>query len=105
VQKNKYIPATVGEIVDMLSSMLLSSPTFQDDYFTDRNIDTEFDTLKTGLGRVRNTVGEEKYHLLISMTDKMRTHFEADLDDVTDDSLAGRDIILEMQDVLTGKRL
>jgi hypothetical protein len=39
------------------------------------------------------------------MTDKMRTHFEADPDDVTDDSLAGLDIILKMQDALIGKRL
>jgi hypothetical protein len=33
----------------------------------------------------------------------MRAHFEADPEDTTDDSLAGRALIYEMEDLLRGK--
>jgi hypothetical protein len=34
------------------------------------------------------------------MSDRMRAHFEADPEDKTDDSLKGRDIIVEMENLL-----
>ena len=97
-----YIPLTTGEIYDLLGSMMLSSPTFVDksgDY-PERNIDTEFFVLKEGLKNVRKKLGEDAYLRAVELADQMRAHFEADPEDKTDDSLAGRDLILAMEDIL-----
>ena len=101
-----YIPQTIGEIWDLLGSMMLSSPTFKDStgYFPGRNIDTEFFRLKEGFKAVRKQLGEERCEKLIAMADRMRAHFEADPEDKTDDSMAGRQLIYDMEDVLKDVR-
>jgi hypothetical protein len=101
-----YIPEGIGEIIDHLSLMMLSSPTFLDKtgYFPDRNIKTVFLQLNEGLRLIRVKLGEERYLRLMQMSDQMRAHFEADPEDKTDDSLKGRDIILEMKDLLKQSR-
>ena len=97
-----YIPQTVSELMDMLGMMMLSSPTFTDGtgYFPERNIDTVFRELNESLRLLRGKLGEERYLKLIEMSDRMRAHFEADPEDKTDDSLKGRQIIHEMEDLL-----
>ena len=97
-----YIPQTIGEIWDQLGGMMLDSPTFVDKtgYLPGRNIETEFFRLKEGFRVVRRKLGEERYEKLIEMADRMRAHFEADPEDKTDDSLAGRQLICDMEDVL-----
>lgn len=101
-----YIPKNVSEIMDLLGSMMLSSPTFKDKtgYFPERSIDTEFLVLKEGLGNIRRKVGEDRYLALIALADRMRTHFEADPEDKTEDGLAGRQLILDMEDLLRQRR-
>lgn len=101
-----YVPKTVGEIVDLLGWMMLCSPTFEDDsgYFPGRNIDTTFFALKEALQVVRKQLGEERYEMLVALSDRMRKHFEADPEDKTDDGLAGRAIIHDMEDILKGVR-
>jgi len=49
-------------------------------------------------------LGEDFYRKLRGMSDQMRAHFEVDPEDQTDDSLKGRDIILEMMDLLKQSR-
>jgi len=49
-------------------------------------------------------LGEDFYRKLRGMSDRMRAHFEVDPEDQTDDSLKGRDIILEMMDLLKQSR-
>jgi len=100
-----YAPETKGELLDMLGSMMLNCPAFVDKtgYFPDRNIDTEFHTLKAGLSNIRKSVGEERYTTLIAIADQMRAHFEADPEDKTEDSLKGRQLILDMEDLLRGR--
>jgi hypothetical protein len=97
-----YVPKDVGEIMDLLGTMMIKSPTFIDKtgHFANDNIDTTFRELNSGLDMVRAKLGEERYLKLRAMSDRMRAHFEADPEDVTDDSLKGRDIILEMEDLL-----
>ena len=97
-----YIPKTTGEVNDLLGWMMLYSPTFTDKlgYFPEQNIDTEFFALKEGLKNVRKKLGEDAYLRAVEMADQMRAHFEADPEDKTDDSLAGRDLILAMEDIL-----
>ena len=99
---NPYIPKSIGEIMDLLGSMMLSSPTFIDKsgYFPDRDINTTFFALNESLKLIRKKVGEENYLALVALSAKMRAHFEADPEDKTEDGIAGRDCILEMEDIL-----
>ncbi len=50
---------------------------------------------------VRKKLGEDRYAMLVSLSDRMRAHFEADPEDKTEDGLAGRALIHEMEDILT----
>jgi hypothetical protein len=97
-----YIPKDISEVMDLLGWMALKAPRFEDDsgYFPGQNIDTEFFALQEGLKTIRQIVGEENYLTLVSLSDKMRTHFAADPEDKTDDGIRGRDCIQEMEDIL-----
>ena len=101
-----YIPQSAGEIIEKLGWMMLYSPKFEDDsgYFPGRNLDTTFFSLNEGLQAIRNRLGEERYAALLALSDRMRTHFEADPENKTDDTLAGRALILEMMDLLKNLR-
>ena len=81
---------------------MIESPLFLDNtgYFPGQNIDTTFYALNEGLKLNREKLGEPLYLQFRAMSDRMRAHFEADPEDKTDDSLAGRDIIDEMQNLL-----
>jgi hypothetical protein len=89
--------------MDMLGGMMILSPTFRDitGYFPGRNIDNTFYELNEGLRLLQPKLGEDLYLKLRGMSDQMRAHFEADPEDQTDDSLKGRDIILQMMDLLS----
>jgi hypothetical protein len=97
-----YIPKGVSEVRDYVGAMMLGSPTFVDrtGYFPGRNLQTTFYELNEGLRLVRGKLGEELYLKLREMSDRMRTHFEADPEDRTDDTLKGREIIIEMEELL-----
>jgi hypothetical protein len=92
--------------MDMLGGMMILSPTFRDitGYFPGRNIDNTFYELNEGLRLLQPKLGDDLYLKLRGMSDQMRAHFEADPEDQTDDSLKGRDIILEMMDLLKQSR-
>lgn len=100
-----YIPQNIGELMDHLGSMMLSAPTFKDKtgYFP-QNIETEFFALNEGLQVVRKKLGEERYATLRALSDKMQSLFEADPEDKTGKTQAGREIIHEMEDILKGKQ-
>ena len=97
-----YIPQTLGELMDKVMSMMLGAPTFKDKtgYFPEMNIDTEFFALNEGLLAVRKKLGEERYAAMKELSDKMRALFEADPEDKTGDTQAGREIIHQMEDIL-----
>lgn len=101
-----YIPQSIGEIIDHLGSMMIFSPTFEDHsgYLPGRNIDTTFFELNEGLKVLRKKLGEERYAGLVSLSDRMRAHFEADPENKTDDTLKGRALIHEMEDLLTQRK-
>ncbi|MGO4872690.1 MAG: hypothetical protein ACLPGW_19155 [Roseiarcus sp.] len=69
-------------------------------YFPYRNLDYVFRQLNEGLSFNRPTLGEERYHELMRMSDQMRALFEADPEDKTGDTLKGCKIIHEMEDIL-----
>ncbi len=102
MQYRPHIPETLGELMDKLGSMMLGAPTFKDKtgYFPGKNIDTTFFALNEGLLAIRKTLGEERYATLRALSDKMRALFEADPEDKTGATQAGREIIHEMEDIL-----
>mgnify|MGYP000343710145 FL=1 len=96
-----YIPETVGELLDQLTSMTGAAPTFADSLgFFPRTIETEFRVLNEGLKAVRKKIGEERYALCVEMANRMRALFEADPEDVNGQAQAGRELIFAMEDVL-----
>ena len=86
--------------MDFLAMMMLDSPTFEDDFFIGKNVETVFSALNKGFEAIRKKLGDEQYQTLRSMSDRMRAHFEADPEDKTKDALEGRQIIHEMEDIL-----
>lgn len=101
-----YIPQTISEIMDKLGSMMLNAPTFRDEtgYFPEKTLETEFHALNEGLKIIRPKVGEDRYAALVSLSDRMRAHFEADPENKTDDTILGRGLIHEMEDILKSVR-
>lgn len=99
-----YIPSTADEVMDELAGMMLNSPDFKDrtGYFPERNIDTEFFSLNEGLKNLRHGLGEDRYNQLVAMSDRMRAHFEADPKNETDETIKGREIVMDMRDILMG---
>lgn len=100
-----YVAQTIGELVDKISSMLFDAPKFIDTsgYFPRKNLDNTFEGLTYSLDHLRKKLGEDRYLVLTEMSVRMRAHFEADPDDMTAESDAGRELILEMEKILTGK--
>ena len=90
--------------MDFLWFMMLKSPTFEDTSgcFPGRNVETTFFSLNEALKRLRRRLGERRFEELMSLSDRMRAHFEADPEDQTEDTLEGRKLIHEMEDLLTG---
>lgn len=97
-----YVPQSASELLDFLAHMLFASPTFKDKtgYLREMNIDTTFLSFNEGLLFIRKRLGEERYATLKAMSDKMRALFEADPEDKTGDTQAGRMLIHEMEDIL-----
>jgi hypothetical protein len=98
-----YIPGSIGELLDYLAHMLFGAPTFKDKtgYLPQENIEITFLSLNEGLLVMRGDIGEIHYAELRAMSDRMRALFEADPENETGDTRAGRKLILEMEDILT----
>ena len=97
------IPQGVGEIMNHLAYMMLSSPAFVDPDFIGRDLETAFSELDAGLGLIRDKLGEGRYAKLIEMSKQMRAHFEADPQDSNGQAKQGRKLIREMEELLTTK--
>jgi hypothetical protein len=82
--------------------MLVSAPKFLDKtgWLPFLNLDYVFQQLDEGLSHNRRTLGEERYHELMRMSDRMRALFEADPEDKTGETMKGCKIIHEMEDML-----
>jgi len=100
------IPRDVGELLEHLIWMLLKAPKFIDKTgrFPFQDVEYVFRELNEGLSNVRPTLGEERYHQLMGMSDRMRALFEADPENTMGETRKGRDIIHEMEDILRQAR-
>ena len=99
---NPYIPATLGEIYDLLGSMYLGAPTFIDrgGHFPNRNIDSEFHALVEAFGLVRKKVGEARYARLVDLAARAKALFAADPEDENGKTDQGRALLLEIEDLI-----
>jgi tRNA 2-selenouridine synthase SelU len=97
-----HIPQDLGELLELISSMMLSAPTFADlsGYLPFLNLDYVFQELHEGLSHNRRRLGEERYHELVRISDEMRTLFEADPENKTGQALEGYKRIRAMEDIL-----
>ena len=104
--KTHYVPQGIGEIMDHLAMMMLTSPRFEDrtGLLPGRSIDTVFAELNGGIEIIRKKVGEENYAKLVELSARMRAHFEADPEDKTEDTIKGQDCILDMREILRSVR-
>jgi len=105
-QVKMYVPREVGEVLDQLGYMMLSAPNFLDKtgYFPYRNLDYVCRQLTVGLTNIRSTIGEDRYNDLTRMAAEMRALFEADPENTTGETLQGRKLILQMEDILREAR-
>ena len=96
------IPQTIGEMMEHLADMLLTSPSFRDKtgYFPEQNIDTMFFELTEGLKHLRGRLGEVRYLAMADMAATMRALFEADPEDKTGDCAKGQRLILDMEEMV-----
>ncbi len=95
-----YIAKDPGEVMDQLGFMVLKAPTFTDDFFIDRNVETVFLALNGGLNNIREGLGEERYAALTSLSDQVRAHFEADPTNSNGRTREGRKLLFEMRLIL-----
>jgi hypothetical protein len=97
-----YVPQSVQELLELVVSMLSAAPRFLHNagYLPFVNRDYVFRQLHEGLSRNRSSPGEQRYHELTKMPDRMRALFEADPEDKTGQTLQGCRIIHEMEDIL-----
>lgn len=95
-----YIPQSVGELWDLIGSMVLNAPRFVDDDFPGKNIDTEFVELIEGLTTIRKQLGEDRFTKLREMAERTKAHFVAAADDDSEEVKAGRNLLFEMEEVL-----
>ena len=101
-----YIPKTPGEVMDQLAMMMLKSPTFLDKtgFFPRRNIDSVFVQLNEGLENIRGKMGEARYQELVELSHKMRSLFEADPETKTGETIAAREIIVTMREMIQNRK-
>jgi hypothetical protein len=101
-----YIAQTLGELRDLIASMILTAPTFIDraGHFPHRNIHTEFEGLNGSLDHLRGKLGEERYAKMREMSGQMRALFEADPEIKTGETIRGCELLYEMDVMLRRKR-
>ena len=97
-----YIAQDIGELLDKLGAMTLCAPLFKDrtGYFPQMNLESEFFGLNESLLALRKRLGEERYATLKGLSDKMRSLFEADPENKTGETRAGRKILQEMEGIV-----
>ena len=100
-----YIAQSLGDLLDQMGFMMLSSPTFLDTtgYFPEQNIETAFYTLNEGLRRLRPELGNDLYQRFIEMSDQMRAYFEADPNDENGKTAEGQKLVLEMERMIEAR--
>jgi hypothetical protein len=101
-----YIPQNLDELWDLVGSMVLGAPKFIDTsgFFPGKGIETEYFRLTEGLKLARPELGEERYVKLVEMGQRTRAYFVAAADDDADEVWAGRNLLLDMEEIMDEAR-
>jgi hypothetical protein len=100
-----HIDISLGELLDTMTFMLLSSPKFQDDsgYLRGMSLETSFYGLNESLRRLQPQLGEALYAKLTAMSDQMRAYFEADPEQTTGETRKGKDLVYDMEELIKAR--
>ncbi len=93
----RYLPSTLGQIVDRLGAMALCFPEHQLP-LSDLEMTDEFEELRESLGIVRSKLGEERYASLIAMSRQSEQSY------LENDELGGGRTLREMQALIRKRR-
>lgn len=101
-----YIPATLGELYDLLGSMILKAPRFKDrtGYFPDDGIDESFHQLDTGLQRVQAKLGDDRYAKVVDLSARAKVLFLEDPDMTNGKTKEGIWLLDEISQLITDAR-
>jgi hypothetical protein len=99
----RHVPQNVGELMDHLTYIMFSGPAFVDPHFVGRDLEAAFYELNEALKLMRNKLGEERFSKLAELSNRVRAHYEADPEKKTGDTLKGRELIIEMEELLKKK--
>lgn len=101
-----YIPGSLSEIYDFLAGMLGGAPTFIDKagLFPERHIDSEFDALVGGFGKVRKKLGEDRYAALIALAARAKALFADDPVEENGKTAEGIALLYEIEDIIQSVR-
>ena len=99
-----YVPQDRQELVDLLGSMVLDSPRFADTsgFFPGKNIETVYFALSEGLKAIQVDLGRERVAKLDEMAERTKKWFTAATDEDADEVWAGRNLLLEMIEIVEG---
>ena len=67
-----HIPATQGELIDLLSWMILAAPEFRSWSSDTGDIESAFRGLRKGIKNIRSEIGEKGVQELCNMADQAR---------------------------------
>lgn len=99
-----YIPQTLSEIQDMLTSMIGGAPTFLSDNDHRRTIDTEFYALDAGFAVVRKKLGEERYAEAIDLSARAKALFLDDPEETNGKTMEGIKLIWALEEIVQDAR-
>ncbi len=101
-----YIPQTLGELWDLVGSMVLGAPRFIDTsgFFPEKDINTEYLKLTEGLKVVRPALGDERYAQLVDMAQRTKALFVQAVDEDAEEIWTGRNLLLDMVDIIGDAR-
>ena len=101
-----YIPHSLGEIYDLLGSMILGAPTFHDTtgIFPEQDIESEFLALIGGFGATSSKIGEETLAELLNLADRAKNLFSDDPTDSNGKTDQGRALLFEIEGIIQGIR-
>jgi hypothetical protein len=101
-----YIPLALSEIEDQLGSMMLKSPQFIDrtGLFPDLSLDSTFFTLDSGLGLMREKLGENVYAKAIELSGRAKALFLQAPDIASEKTKEGNRLLDEIDQLINAVR-
>lgn len=101
-----FIPNNLGELDDLLASMMLEAPTFVDrlGFLPDQTIDSRFHQLDTALSRVKPKLGAESYAKAVDLSVRAKALFLSDADMTNGKTKEGIWLLDEISKLITDAR-